>query len=61
MIQKKKRKGQSTLEYILLVTAVIAVFVIFLKPGGSVGKHLGNTLNEVFLGGRSLANQIGNK
>jgi len=28
----RKKKGQSTLEYIILVTGVIAVLIIFLNP-----------------------------
>lgn len=33
MLQKnRKKKGQSTLEYIILVTGVIAILIIFLNP-----------------------------
>jgi len=31
---KKKKKGQSTVEYIILVAAILAALIIFLKPGG---------------------------
>jgi uncharacterized protein (UPF0333 family) len=33
---KKKKKGQSTLEYIILVTGVIAVLIVFLNPKSGV-------------------------
>ena len=33
MLKNRKKKGQSTLEYIILVTAVIAVVIVFLGPG----------------------------
>lgn len=42
------KKGQSTLEYILLVTAVVAVAIIFLRPstGGVLFDQVDTTLNE---------------
>lgn len=36
MKQQKKKKGQSTLEYIILVTGVIAILLIFLNPSGGI-------------------------
>jgi len=32
--KNKKKKGQSTVEYIILVSAVLAALIIFLRPGG---------------------------
>ena len=32
----RKKKGQSTLEYIILVTGVIAILIIFLNPTNGV-------------------------
>ena len=29
---RRKKKGQSTLEYIILVTGIIAILIIFLNP-----------------------------
>ena len=41
----KNKKGQSTLEYIVLVTAVVAALLVFLGPSGIFQSRLGNTLN----------------
>ena len=45
MLKNKKRKGQSTLEYIVLVTAIIAVILVFLGPTGIFRTRLANTLD----------------
>ena len=43
----KKNKGQSTLEYIVLVTGVVAVLLIFLNPTNGVFRNaFDNTLTE---------------
>ena len=37
MVQKnRKKKGQSTIEYIILVTGVIAILIIFLNPTSGI-------------------------
>jgi uncharacterized protein (UPF0333 family) len=37
MVKKNgKKKGQSTLEYIILVTGVIAILIIFLNPSSGI-------------------------
>ena len=42
----KNKRGQSTVEYILLVTAVIAVMIVFAaSPGGPLQTQLNSTLN----------------
>jgi hypothetical protein len=46
------RKGQNTIEYILLVTAVLAVFIIFLNPQGNYKRSVedaffNSTLHQV--------------
>jgi len=50
----KRKKGQSTVEYILLVTAVIAVMVIFATNNNS--GSLRATLNSTY---SQSANEIG--
>jgi uncharacterized protein (UPF0333 family) len=43
----KNRKGQSTLEYIILVTAVIVVIISFLvSPNSPFKNQLNTTLND---------------
>lgn len=43
-----KRKGQSTVEYIILVTAVVSVAILFLvSPTSPFQKKVGSSLNAV--------------
>jgi len=44
----KNKRGQSTVEYILLVTAVLAVLIVFFtnNNAGSFKAELGNTLGS---------------
>jgi uncharacterized protein (UPF0333 family) len=44
----KNKRGQSTVEYILLVTAVLAVLIAFFANGGQYGftNQLNSTLNQ---------------
>ena len=45
MFNKQRRKGQSTVEYIILVTAVILVAIFFLtSSGGPFQKQLNGTM-----------------
>jgi uncharacterized protein (UPF0333 family) len=48
MLQKlnRKKKGQSTLEYIILVAGVVAILIIFLGPGGTFQTSYENTMTE---------------
>jgi hypothetical protein len=41
---RKQKKGQSTVEYIILVAVVIAVLIVFLSPGGPFGQAFNTTL-----------------
>ena len=54
----KNKRGQSTLEYIILVTAVVAVLLVFLGPGGIFRNTFGNTLNVVTDGMTNMSNRI---
>lgn len=43
---QKREKGQSTVEYILLAAAVIAVLVLFLRPGGPFSGAYNSALED---------------
>lgn len=43
----KNKRGQSTLEYIILVTAVVAVLLVFLGPSGFFQTTVNTTLKDV--------------
>ncbi len=54
-----KQKGQSTVEYILLVTAVITVVILFTtNKDGGFQKRLTNVLNQTTIGMEDVANRF---
>ncbi len=53
-----KIKGQSTVEYILLVTAVIAVIITFTGPGGVFQTKLTNTIDKTTDGMGNMADRL---
>ncbi len=58
---KAGQKGQSTVEYIVLVTAVIAVAIAFLVPKNSgFQKKMGGSLNTVADQMDSMATRLAN-
>jgi len=57
----KNKKGQSTVEYILLVTAVVAVLIIFTNANTSPFKsQLNQTLNTVTSDMGMMGNRLTN-
>ena len=55
----KKGKGQSTVEYIILVTAVITVAIMFLiNPGGVFQSKLELTMNQMANQMTNVANRL---
>ena len=44
--QKSKKKGQSTVEYVLLFAAVIAILIVFLGPGGIFRETVDSAVNS---------------
>jgi len=56
----KKKKGQSTVEYIILVAAVLAALIIFLKPGGVFQTAYNDTLNTGTSGMLNMASRLAN-
>ncbi|GIW78173.1 MAG: hypothetical protein KatS3mg104_3236 [Phycisphaerae bacterium] len=59
LLRRKKERGQSTVEYILLVTAVIAVAIVFLRPNGE--GVLYNTVNKTFHDAASEVNTLSDR
>lgn len=55
---RKKKKGQSTLEYIILVTGVIVVLIIFLGPKGAFNKAFNETLSGGTNGMENMAGRL---
>jgi hypothetical protein len=55
---RKKRKGQSTVEYIILVAAVLAALIIFLRPGGVFQSAFNRTINSGTSGMEDMANRL---
>ena len=56
---RKKKKGQSTLEYIILVTGVIVVLILFLRPGGPFNTAFNSTLTSGTNGMTNMAVRLG--
>lgn len=57
----RTRKGQSTLEYLVLVAMVIAILIIFLNPSNGVfSKAYNATLSQGTSGMESMANRLSN-
>ncbi len=55
---KTRRKGQSTVEYIILVAGVIAVLIVFLKPGGIFQNAYNKTLTQGTNGMEDMSNRL---
>lgn len=55
---KKSRKGQSTVEYIILVAAIIGALIVFLGDKGPFKKAYNDTLNEGTKGMVNMANRL---
>ena len=55
---KRKKKGQSTVEYIILVAAVLAALIIFLRPGGVFQTAFNDTIATGTNGMQVMANRL---
>ncbi len=59
--KNRKKKGQSTLEYIILVTGVIAILIVFLNPKtGIFNTAFNKTLTEGTNGMNDMSNRLRN-
>ena len=57
-LQKRKKKGQSTLEYIILVTGVVAILIIFLGPTGIFRAAYNKTMATGTNGMENMSNRL---
>ena len=55
---RKKEEGQSTVEYIILVAAIIAILIVFLRPGGVFQNAFNQTLSSGTNGMADMANRL---
>jgi uncharacterized protein (UPF0333 family) len=55
---KRKEKGQSTVEYIILVAAVLAALIFFLSPGGVFDTSVDSTLTTGTNGMTNMAGRL---
>lgn len=55
---RKNKKGQSTVEYVVLVAAVIALLFLFLSPGGPFRTAFNSTLATGTNGMQDMANRL---
>ena len=58
-LRRKKKRGQSTLEYIILVTGVVVVLIVFLRPGGIFNRAFNATLASGTNGMENMAGRLG--
>lgn len=57
---KRKKKGQGTIEYLIVITGVIAVIIIFFGPAGPFRNAYNNTMTYGTNGMDSMANRLSN-
>lgn len=54
----RKKRGQSTVEYIVLVAAIIAALIVFLRPGGIFQTAYNSALSTGTNGMGDMANRL---
>ncbi|HBG60756.1 MAG: hypothetical protein A2Y03_04585 [Omnitrophica WOR_2 bacterium GWF2_38_59] len=54
----KMKRGQSTVEYIILIAAVLAALIIFLGPGGPFQTAFNTTINSGTDGMEDMADRL---
>ena len=57
-VKIRKKKGQSTIEYIILVAAVIAALLLFLGPTGGFRTAFTQTLTDGTNGMTNMATRL---
>ena len=56
--KKRKKKGQSTVEYIILVAAILAALIAFLAPNGVFQNAFKDTVTTGTNGMQEMANRL---
>ncbi|HPD84624.1 MAG TPA: class III signal peptide-containing protein [Candidatus Omnitrophota bacterium] len=55
---RSRKRGQSTMEYLILVAGVIAILIVFLKPSGVFRTALNSTYQDASQGMENMANRL---
>jgi uncharacterized protein (UPF0333 family) len=58
MAKQRKKRGQSTMEYILLLTGVLVVMITFLAPNGPFAKKYNEAINSATEGMANMATRL---
>jgi Flp pilus assembly pilin Flp len=59
MLKKiRTKKGASTVEYIILIAAVISVLIVFLRPSGAFQRAFNRTFNATSSGMEDMADRL---
>jgi uncharacterized protein (UPF0333 family) len=58
MLKTRKKRGQSTLEYILLLTGVLVIMIVFLGPSGIFATRYNTVLQTGTDGMSSMATSL---
>lgn len=58
MAKHRKKKAQSTLEYLLLLTGVLVVMIAFLKPGGLFSRRYNEAFDTATNGMTNMATRM---
>ena len=57
--KSRKGRGQSTVEYLILVAGVIAFIIVFLRPNGPFYSSANRAYNQATQGMEGMANRLG--
>ncbi len=55
---KHKKKGQSTLEYLVVLTGIIGLVIVFAGPSGVFQTALNNTFKDATNGMENMAGRL---
>jgi len=57
-VKNKKKKGQSTVEYLILLGCIMAALVVFLKPNGIFNRKINSAMSIATDGLENMANRM---